>query len=167
MENINNENQHVNKRLMIYMDKTCNKLAKKIKIETLLQRIISISVILLNLTIIGLSSYAIHLGVKYIKKYPESTENNMYLTISVAVCTIFLFVMAIVMAIIKATSRTLSYKRVYRLLDYLHTLYINDESMTDEIFEYNIQQIIKIASPKAKANLKNVMFNVLSGKEDE
>ncbi|MBN0919038.1 hypothetical protein [[Mycoplasma] gypis] len=125
------EKKELNEKLIEYFDAESKKVSKKIKIDVFFQSLFDAIIILINLSIIGIASYAIHLGRQRIEslkeagQFSEKINEPIVLTITVAVFTILIFIFAIIQSIYKSFAKTYTYKKMYESLEYISKIFIN------------------------------------------
>ncbi|MBU4692513.1 hypothetical protein KQ875_02805 [Mycoplasma zalophi] len=161
-----NKENLTNQRILKYIEQNSNKFIKKIKFATILQSVINFAILLLNLSVLILSSFTIKLGVQWLKTAPKEEANSIILTIFVSVSTIALFILAVVQAIYKSRAKTYSYKKIYESLFYINMCYTNDTKYTSNEYKKQKDEIIKLKNDKPNQKIKDIIINVLVGKND-
>ncbi|AZZ65536.1 hypothetical protein DMC14_001900 [Metamycoplasma phocicerebrale] len=167
------DNKELNKNLILYFDEEAIRIKKKIKFITIFQILLGTLIFLLNLAIVGLAIYALVLGQI---KLAESKGNiNLYnafkssitTSIIVAFFTLLLFMFVVAQSIYKILSKTYTYKRIYKSLEYIKNLYIYDKNFTERDYEENLKQIIKIIDISASEKLKKAFLKTLQGENND
>ncbi|WP_369085981.1 hypothetical protein AB5V95_00670 [Metamycoplasma spumans] len=162
----------VNENLISYFDQEINKIKKRNSTITFFQIIFGILIIIFNLAIIALAGYALYLGkIKYdseINSNPNSKlARSIVISIIVAFFTIFLFMMVITQSIYKIFAKTSIYKRIYKSIDYLEKIYVNDDKFTTKDYIKNVEQVELMKNYKPKQKLKDVILKSLKGEKDD
>ncbi|QJR43914.1 hypothetical protein [Mycoplasma miroungirhinis] len=161
-----NKDNLTNIRILNYIEENSNKFIKRVKLTNILESIVNFAILFLNLAVLVLSSFTIKLGIDQLKIASENDKKTLILTIFVSVSTIALFILAIIQSIYKSRAKTYSYKKIFESLFYVNMCYTNDTKYTTEEYKKQKKEILKLKDNKPNQKIKDIIINVLVGKND-
>ncbi|WBP84112.1 hypothetical protein [Mycoplasmopsis edwardii] len=130
---------------------------RKLKIYTILDNVISFSIIILNISSIAIAIYALVKLIMIAQKDPKTTHSASFVLLIVfAALLVFSFFLTIALSIYKQNSNTAEYQKI------LNTLYyVQDKFIAKKLTEDQLNQILDAlwekASMKRKLAIKNAI----------
>ncbi|MGX9358580.1 hypothetical protein ACWXVL_02295 [Mycoplasma sp. 128] len=156
----------INEKLIAYFDSEIKQISKRIKFQSFFQSFFNFLIILINLTIIAICSFAIYKG-QQILKTNKAAEVNVTISIIVASFTILIFILAIVQSIYKTYAKTYTYKKMYESIEFMKNVYIYDANFEQKQYQYNIEEIMALEKNKSNERVKNIVIKTLRGEKGE
>ncbi|MGY6171820.1 hypothetical protein ACW95P_00565 [Candidatus Mycoplasma pogonae] len=160
----------VRKEILSYINSKLAKLKKQEKILYISSTFIRITVVILNLIIIGLASFAIYQQIHWyntdlkINKPDQSFLDAAGLTVVLASVIVLTFIINMALTIFSAVMKWQDYKQAIREIEYI-TIKVENESEKYSLaeFEADLKNIEEVYLAKKKVSKKALFIKAIMG----